>query len=328
MSTKRYLVDTKIWLERLLDQKQDYTRLIINIREFDLDFDDAYQLTISQKYDLTIVTFDKDFNAKGINKVRPEEVKKEKEKMKLLENKNTLITGASRGIGKAIATAFADHGANVAFTYLSSTKDAEYLEKELSAKGIKAKAYQSDAADYTSAEKLVNSIVEDFGGLEVVVNNAGITRDNLLLRMNEEDWDKVINTNLKSIFNISKFAIKPLMRSRKGSFIHISSIVGVQGNAGQANYAASKAGIIGFSKSLARELGSRNIRSNVITPGFIKTEMTDKLNEDTLKKWAENIPLKRAGDSEEVADLAVFLGSDMSAYITGQTISVCGGMLM
>jgi len=211
---------------------------------------------------------------------------------------------------------------------LSSDEKAQALVKELEGYGVKAKAYKSDASDYQSAETLINSVVDDFGSLEIVVNNAGITRDNLLLRLNEEDWDQVINTNLKSIFNLSKFAIKPLMRSRKGSIINIGSVVGVMGNAGQSNYAASKAGIIGFSKSLAKELGSRNIRSNVITPGFIKTEMTEKLDPETVKGWEQGIPLKRGGSVEDVANLAVFLGSDESSYITGQTFSVCGGMLM
>lgn len=248
--------------------------------------------------------------------------------MQLLEGKTALITGATRGIGKGIAQKFAEQGANIAFTYRSSVEKAQALTQELEGHGVKAKGYQSDAADYQAAEELINKITQDFEGLEVVVNNAGVTQDNLLLRLNEEQWDEVINTNLKSIFNISKFAVKPMMKNRKGSFIHVSSIVGLQGNPGQSNYAASKAGIVGFSKSLAKELGSRNIRSNVVAPGFIETEMTEELDEATLKKWQEVIPLQRPGQSEDVANTAVFLASDMSAYITGQTLSVCGGMEM
>ena len=248
--------------------------------------------------------------------------------MKLLDGKVALVTGASRGIGKGIATKFAEQGAHVAFTYRSSVEKAQALEQELQAHGIQAKGYQSDAADFGAAEDLIKQITNDFGGLEVVVNNAGVTKDNLLMRMNEEQWDEVINTNLKSIFNISKFAVKPMMKNKKGSFIHISSIVGLQGNPGQSNYAASKAGIVGFSKSLAKELGSRNIRSNVLAPGFIETEMTGELDEETLKKWKEIIPLQRPGQVQDVADTAVFLASDMSAYVTGQTLSVCGGMAM
>jgi len=248
--------------------------------------------------------------------------------MQLLEGKTALITGATRGIGKGIAQKFSQQGANIAFTYRSSVEKAQALAQELEEHGVKAKGYQSDAADHQAAEELIKSITQDFEGLEVVVNNAGITQDNLLLRLNEEQWDEVINTNLKSIFNISKFAVKPMMKNRKGSFIHVSSIVGLQGNPGQSNYAASKAGIVGFSKSLAKELGSRNIRSNVVAPGFIETEMTEELDEATLKKWQEIIPLQRPGQSEDVANTAVFLASDMSAYITGQTLSVCGGMEM
>ncbi|PSR06072.1 MAG: 3-oxoacyl-[acyl-carrier-protein] reductase [Bacteroidetes bacterium SW_10_40_5] len=248
--------------------------------------------------------------------------------MQLLEGKTALITGATRGIGKGIAQKFSQQGANIAFTYRSSVEKAQALAQELEEHGVKAKGYQSDAADHQAAEELIKRITQDFEGLEVVVNNAGITQDNLLLRLNEEQWDEVINTNLKSIFNISKFAVKPMMKNRKGSFIHVSSIVGLQGNPGQSNYAASKAGIVGFSKSLAKELGSRNIRSNVVAPGFIETEMTEDLDEATLKKWQEIIPLQRPGQSEDVANTAVFLASDMSAYITGQTLSVCGGMEM
>ena len=247
--------------------------------------------------------------------------------MKLLENKVALITGGSRGIGRGIAQKFAEQGANVAFTFLSSVEKALAFEKELQAMGVKAKGYQSDAADFAAAEKLIDEIVQDFGTLDIVVNNAGITRDTLLMRMSEQQWDDVMQTNLKSIFNISKFAIKPMMKARNGVFINLSSIVGINGNAGQSNYSASKAGIIAFTKSLAKELGSRNIRANAIAPGFIETEMTGELSEEIRKSWAEAVPLKRAGTTEDVANLAVFLASDMASYITGQTIQVCGGLL-
>ncbi len=246
--------------------------------------------------------------------------------MKLLDGKVALITGGTRGIGRAIAEKFAEQGANVAFTYRSSVEKAKALEENLSNHGIQAQGYQSDAADYQAAEDLIKSVTNDFGGLEIVVNNAGVTQDNLLMRMNEEQWDDVIDNNLKSIFNISKFAVKPLMKNKKGSFIHVSSVVGLQGNPGQANYAASKAGITGFSKSLAKELGSRNIRSNVITPGFIETEMTEELDQETLDQWKQIIPLQRPGNAEEVANAAIFLASDWSSYITGQTLSIDGGM--
>lgn len=246
--------------------------------------------------------------------------------MQLLNDKIALITGATRGIGRGLALKFAEQGAHVAFTYQSSVQKAEELEQTLQEKGVKAKGFQSDASDYKAAEQLINDVTKEFGGLEVVVNNAGITRDNLLMRMDETQWDEVIQTNLKSIFNVSKFAVKPLMKSRKGSLIHISSVAGVQGNPGQTNYAASKAGVIGFSKSLAKELGSRNIRSNVITPGFIQTEMTENVDEKVIKEWEQHIPLGRGGTPEEVAESAVFLASDMSSYVTGQTLSVCGGM--
>lgn len=246
--------------------------------------------------------------------------------MSLLQDKVALVTGATRGIGKGIAQKFAENGAHVAFTYHSSVEKAQALEQSLREQGVQAKGYQSDASDYQAAEQLVNDVNKEFGGLEVVVNNAGITRDNLLMRMDEAQWDEVIQTNLKSIFNVSKFAVKPLMKNRKGSLIHISSVAGVQGNPGQTNYSASKAGVIGFSKSLAKELGSRNIRSNVITPGFIQTEMTENVSEDVIKEWEQHIPLGRGGTPEEVADTAIFLASDLSSYVTGQTISVCGGM--
>ena len=248
--------------------------------------------------------------------------------MKLLENKVALITGGSRGIGKGIAKKFAEQGANIAFTFLSSVEKAQAFEKELEALGIKAKGYQSDAANFAAAEKLIEEIVADFGMLDIVVNNAGITRDTLLMRMSEQQWDEVMETNLKSVFNISKIAIKPMMKARNGVFINLSSIVGINGNAGQANYSSSKAGIIAFTKSIAKELGSRNIRANVIAPGFIETEMTGELPEEIRKSWEQAVPLKRAGSTEDVANLAVFLASDMASYITGQTIQVCGGLLM
>ena len=247
--------------------------------------------------------------------------------MKLLEGKIALITGASKGIGRKIAEKFAEHGADVAFTYLSSVEQGEALEKELQRFGTKVKGYRSDASKFEDSEKLINDIVADFGSLDIVVNNAGITKDGLLMRMTEESWDDVLNINLKSVFNITKAASKIMMKNRKGVFINMSSVVGVKGNAGQTNYAASKAGVIGFSKSVALELGSRNIRCNVIAPGFIETEMTAKLNEDVVKGWREGIPLKRGGTPEDVANVCVFLSSDMSAYVTGQVINVDGGML-
>ncbi|WP_156308484.1 3-oxoacyl-[acyl-carrier-protein] reductase [Sphingobacterium endophyticum] len=247
--------------------------------------------------------------------------------MKLLAGKTALITGASKGIGRKIAEVFAENGANVAFTYLSSVEKGQALEKELEQFGTKVKGYRSDASKFDEADKLINDIVADFGTLDIVVNNAGITKDGLLMRMTEENWDDVININLKSIFNVSKAASKVMMKNRKGSIINMSSVVGVQGNAGQANYAASKAGIIGFSKSLAKELGSRNIRTNVVAPGFIRTEMTDVLDPKVVEGWEANIPLKRAGQPEDVANACLFLASDLSAYITGQVIPVCGGML-
>lgn len=247
--------------------------------------------------------------------------------MKLLENKVALITGASRGIGKGIALKFAEQGANIAFTYLSSVEKAQALEKELQAFGIKAKGYRSDAADFKAAEELVNSVVADFGTVDVLVNNAGITRDTLLMRMSEEQWDEVMNANLKSVFNLTKAIQKPMLKQRKGSIINMSSVVGVKGNAGQSNYSASKAGIIGFTKSVALELGSRNIRSNAIAPGFIETEMTEVLDPKVVEGWRSSIPLKRGGTAEDVANATLFLASDMSAYITGQVMNVCGGML-
>lgn len=247
--------------------------------------------------------------------------------MKLLEGKTALVTGASKGIGYAIAQKFAEQGANIAFTYLSSVEKGQALEKELQAQGVKAKGYRSDASDFAAAEQLINDVVSDFGSLDILVNNAGITKDNLLLRINESDWDDVINVNLKSCFNTVKAATKTMMKQRKGSIINMTSVVGLKGNAGQTNYSASKAGIIGFTKSVALELGSRGIRSNAIAPGFIETEMTDKLDEKTVQGWRDAIPLKRGGSPEDVADACVFLASDMSSYITGQVIQVDGGML-
>tara|TARA_B100000929_G_scaffold269831_1_gene239606 strand:- start:288 stop:1034 length:747 start_codon:yes stop_codon:yes gene_type:complete len=246
--------------------------------------------------------------------------------MKLLEGKNAIITGGSRGIGKGIAQVFAQHGANVAFTYNSSSQSAEELAKELEKSGIKAKAYQSNAASFKESQELVDNVVEDFGSIDIVVNNAGITKDNLLMRMSEEDFDKVIEVNLKSIFNMTKAVQRTMLKQRSGSIINMSSVVGVTGNAGQANYAASKAGIIGFSKSMAQELGSRNIRTNVIAPGFIETEMTEKLDEKTVQGWRDAIPLKRGGSPEDIANACVYLGSDLSSYVTGQVIHVDGGM--
>lgn len=247
--------------------------------------------------------------------------------MKLLEGKIVLITGASRGIGRGIALKFAEQGANIAFTYLSSVEKGEALEKELEAFGIKAKGYRSDAADFKAAEELVNAVITDFGTVDVLVNNAGITRDTLLMRMNEQQWDEVMNANLKSVFNLTKAVTKPMLKQRKGSIINMSSVVGVRGNAGQSNYAASKAGIIGFTKSIALELGSRNIRSNAIAPGFIETEMTAALDPKVVQGWRDSIPLKRGGTPDDVANATLFLASDMSTYITGQVINVCGGML-
>lgn len=247
--------------------------------------------------------------------------------MKLLEGKTALVTGASRGIGRGIAFKLAEHGANIAFTYLSSSEKGLALENELNALGIKSKGYQSDAAVFKAAEELVNGVVAQFGTIDVLVNNAGITRDTLLMRMSEDQWDQVINANLKSVFNLTKAVQRPMLKQRKGSIINMSSVVGVKGNAGQANYAASKAGIIGFSKSVALELGSRNIRCNAIAPGFIETEMTAALDQKVVEQWREAIPLKRGGTVEDVANLTLFLASDLSTYITGQTINVCGGML-
>lgn len=247
--------------------------------------------------------------------------------MKLLENKVVLITGASKGIGRGIALRCAEQGANIAFTYLSSPDKAKEVEDELNKMGIKAKGYQSDASIFDASTKLVEDVLADFGQIDALVNNAGITKDGLLMRMTEQDWDDVLRINLKSIFNMTKAVQRTMLKQRKGSIVNLSSVVGVNGNAGQANYSASKAGIIGFTKSVAKELGSRNIRSNAIAPGFIATEMTAKLDQDVVENWVKEIPLKRAGSPEDVADVVVFLASDMSAYVTGQTIHVCGGML-
>jgi 3-oxoacyl-[acyl-carrier protein] reductase len=248
--------------------------------------------------------------------------------MKLLDNKVALITGASRGIGEAIAIKFAEHGAHIAFTYLSSEEKAKALEDKLSAMGVTAKGYKSDAGDYKAAEELASNVAKDFNTLDICVNNAGISRDNLLLRLTPEQWDEVMQANLKSVFNLTKQVIRPMMKSRSGSIINMSSIVGVKGNAGQAAYAASKAGIIGFTKSIAAEVGSRNIRCNVIAPGFVETDMTHYLKDGGAEKWFEKIPLGRFGKTDDIADAALFLASDMSRYITGQVLSVCGGMSM
>ena len=247
--------------------------------------------------------------------------------MKLLENRIAIVTGASRGIGEAIALKLAEHGANVAFTYLSSEEKAIALENKLKGFGVKAKAYKSNAGVYAECEALVNDVTKEFGTIDICVNNAGISKDNLLLRLTEEQWDDVMDINLKSVFNMTKQVIRPMMKAKKGSIINMSSIVGVSGNAGQSSYAASKAGILGFTRSVAKELGSRNIRCNAIAPGFVETDMTHYLKDgDGAKKFLENIPLGRFGRTEEIADTTLFLASDMSSYITGQVLSVCGGL--
>lgn len=248
--------------------------------------------------------------------------------MKLLEGKVALITGATRGIGKGIAELFVAQGAKVAFTYVSSDEKARALEAELSAQGGVAKGFRSNAADFAAAQTLVDDVVKEFGTVDILVNNAGVTRDTLLMRMSEEQWDEVMEVNLKSAFNLTKGVLRTMLKARSGSIINMSSVVGVKGNAGQANYAASKAGIIGFTKSVAAELGSRNIRCNAVAPGFIETEMTGALDEKVVQEWREAIPLKRGGTPEDVAQLTLFLASDMSTYITGQVIHVDGGMLM
>ena len=247
--------------------------------------------------------------------------------MKLLKDKIAIITGATRGIGRGIALEYAKQGCSVAFTYSKSMEQANKLIKELESFNVKIMGYQSDASSFSEAESLVASVLNDFSGIDILVNNAGITKDNLLMRLSEKDFDDVINVNLKSVFNMTKAVQKTLLKQRKGSLIHMSSVVGVKGNAGQSNYSASKAGIIGFSKSIALELGSRNIRSNVIAPGFIETEMTKQLSKEIVEKWRNAIPLKRLGSPEDVAKACVFLASDLSSYITGQVINVDGGML-
>lgn len=247
--------------------------------------------------------------------------------MKLLEGKTAIITGATRGIGKGIALKLAEHGANVAFTYVSSEEKALAIEKELIALGVKAKAYKSDASVMSDAEALVKDVNATFGGIDILVNNAGITKDNLLMRMSEVDFDRVMEVNLKSVFNMTKSVQRTMLKQRSGSIINMTSVVGVKGNAGQSNYAASKAGVIGFTKSIALELGSRNIRCNAIAPGFIETEMTEKLDEQVIADWRNTIPLKRGGTPEDVANVTAFLASNMSAYVTGQVLHVCGGML-
>ena len=247
--------------------------------------------------------------------------------MNLLEGKTAIITGGSRGIGKAIVEIFVKQGANVAFTYSSSSDAAKAIENELSTNNVKVKSYKSDASNFEEAQLLAASVLEVFGSIDILINNAGITKDNLLMRMSEEDFDRVIQVNLKSVFNMTKAVQRTMLKQRKGSIINMSSVIGVKGNAGQSNYAASKAGIIGFTKSMAIELGSRNIRSNAIAPGFIVTEMTEELGEETIKQYFEAIPLKRGGSPEEIANTCVFLGSDMSSYVTGQVLNVDGGML-
>jgi 3-oxoacyl-[acyl-carrier protein] reductase len=245
-----------------------------------------------------------------------------------LNEKNCLVTGGSRGIGKSIALQLADYGANIAITYSRSAEAASEVVKEIESKNVKATAFQADAVDFEAAEKVINSVIDEWGSLDVLVNNAGITRDNLILRMSEEQWDAVISTNLKSVFNYSKAAAKPMMRNRGGSVINISSVVGLSGNAGQCNYAASKAGIIGFTKSYAKELASRNIRANVVAPGYILTEMTDTLSDSVLEQINSVTPMGRAGNPEEIASTVAFLASDLSSYITGTVIRVDGGMAM
>ncbi len=247
--------------------------------------------------------------------------------MKTLEGKTALITGASKGIGRAIANTFAEHGANIAFTYLSSVEQGESLVEQLKAKGVDAKGYRSDASSLKAAQELITDVIQDFGKFDILINNAGITRDNLIMRMSESEWDDIMEINLKSCFNTIKAAFRPLMKQRSGSIINMSSVVGIKGNLGQANYAASKAGIIGFSKSVALELGSRGIRCNVVAPGFIETEMTAGLDEKVVQTWRDAIPLKRGGNPKDVANACVFLASDSSTYITGQVLQVNGGLL-
>jgi 3-oxoacyl-[acyl-carrier protein] reductase len=249
--------------------------------------------------------------------------------MKMIENRVAIVTGGSRGIGEAIALKFAENGAQVAFSYVSSEEKAKTLEEKLQSFGVKAKAYKSNAADFSDCEKMVNEVIKEFGTVDILVNNAGISKDNLLLRMTAEQWDEVMATNLKSVFNMTKQVVRPMMKWRKGSIVNMSSIIGMRGNAGQSSYAASKAGIIGFTKSVAAELGSRNIRCNAIAPGFVETDMTHYLKEgEAAKTFLEKIPLAKFGSAEEIANVTLFLASDMSSYITGQVISVCGGLNM
>jgi 3-oxoacyl-[acyl-carrier protein] reductase len=246
--------------------------------------------------------------------------------MKLLSGKTALITGANRGIGRSIAVKFAENGANVAFSDIQYNEDSQSLEKELSAYGVQTKGFASDASSFSESEKLISDVLEVFPTIDVLINNAGITRDNLLMRMTEQDWDRVINVNLKSVFNLTKAIQRVMIKQRFGSIINMSSVVGVEGNSGQSNYSASKAGIIGFTKSIAQELGSRNIRCNAIAPGYIETEMTARLPQEFRDKWIQDIPMKRAGTPDDVANLTLFLASDLSSYITGQVITVCGGL--
>lgn len=247
--------------------------------------------------------------------------------MQLLKGKTAIVTGATRGIGKGVAFKLAEQGANIAFTYVSSAEKALALENELQAFGVKVKSYKSDASLMKDAEELIKNVLDNFESIDVLVNNAGITKDNLLMRMSEEDFDRIIEVNLKSIFNMTKAVQRTMLKQRSGSIVNMTSVVGVKGNAGQSNYAASKAGVIGFTKSIALELGSRNIRCNAIAPGFIETEMTEKLDEEVITNWRNSIPLKRGGTPEDVANTTLFLASDLSSYITGQTLHVCGGML-
>ena len=247
--------------------------------------------------------------------------------MQLLQGKTAIVTGATRGIGKGVAIKLAEQGANIAFTYVSSAEKALALENELQAFGVKAKAYKSDASLMKDTKELIKDILDNFESIDVLVNNAGITKDNLLMRMSEEDFDRVLEVNLKSIFNMTKAVQRTMLKQRSGSIVNMTSVVGVKGNAGQSNYASSKAGVIGFTKSIALELGSRNIRCNAIAPGFIETEMTEKLDEEVITNWRNSIPLKRGGTPEDVANTTLFLASELSAYITGQTLHVCGGML-
>lgn len=248
--------------------------------------------------------------------------------MKILQGKVALITGASRGIGKGIAQVFAEQGAHVAFTFMSSVDKARAFEAELAAYGVKVKGYQSDAAKFDQSEQLIENVLADFGQLDILINNAGITRDGLLMRMTEAQWDEVMETNLKSCFNLTKAATKPMMKAKSGAIVNMTSVVGINGNAGQSNYAASKAGMIGFTKSIAKELGSRNIRCNAIAPGFIETEMTETLPEEVKNGWMQTIPLRRGGSVTDVANACLYLCSDLSSYVTGQVLNVDGGMLM